>query len=1146
MSSEAPILFCIFSLVTKPRNATLQKGPEARCRPEQERLTRQCLQKARAAELNAARARKAAQMQSIEDEIPDLSGPVSLGTYKFTRRGRGKKYETHKLSELQEMQGDEREGENKVTELTKTSFNHPNFTPPPPPTTTTFSSSQLSHHPTQHHKDVEVKDARINDSILVSFNDPSSDRRTFPELSRPQYGKTDQSHFATQFPGAINSIYTDKQSSQASRQVNPSIPPDQDCRSIQNSYALINPDTSSSQTTETSCPPENLNLNQHFSGTVYSHQQSLHPASGQADSPFTHQHRSSTQSLDAPIKIDRPALQTSTKANHSFSVSGYQGKPLQQYRQLARSLDDLIKTDRRESNGSGQSTFPFPPQEFQPPDTESLNSTNFLVTQEQGSPAVTQIYRPGSSRRYSSTTSLPLPDTLQTASFNLETNQWDPDSPKVIMAARTPASNSIRGGHSGGPSSRQSLSHMSQGSKEIGIPHAIVTTTKAGRPYTNPYSPIDPRISAARPTVRESPSGHAILEAQYHGSDKLQRQENLRYIGQEQAHHGFPEQDTYRHPEESLDDPFQDYPKIAHQTRRIQSSNYAEHAAQQAGYGEPSNHGHQQPASTYTSLSNASPYVPNARQVLQDPHSGISPNQGQRSVFEQQSIVDARTRKAGTAPLEQHFAYEQKPVINLRASVRLPAVRGTSTQQSVVLPERKFEGLFVEESTAKNIQEPGCRPAESANQANPGRLSHAIPIRDPAAYTGAGLTTRRNQEALRQNLDTVVASSQGITGSARTVMNDPHQARRPSSTATDTTITGSTLRAQAPSYESVPTYLSATTASASMMPTQMTTHLKRTLQGELQPVRGNAGNVFRGHERAATNSEPMYLRESYRAPAIPPGFHRDASAYPENPTRLPAEAIGAGNAFMNEIMREVPNKKTPQQRQEDAVNWFRHDSRDLSHAAAILSRESMNKINPERFPLEDTSRRTVGQLANDSQDDDPNDRARQVATPRPIGHGRPAGFVTPPSTHGRRQAGSQAPFSTLTGITSVNDTDGMRRLGRKSLDEDVQAIEGMMAGVFSNLMTAKNGPYDYTNHYAPPPAYAIDHNVRNDHTLFDPQWFATAPPARVGRDPRREQGEYEDPTQGSAGRRGDHVRGDFGRLDSGGRGCGAGRGWGRI
>lgn len=93
-------------------------------------------QKARAAELNAARARRAAQMQSIDDEIPDLSGPVSLGTYKFTRRDRSKKYETHKLSELQENQ--EKEGENKVTEPALTSSAYPPSNPPLP---TTLSSS---------------------------------------------------------------------------------------------------------------------------------------------------------------------------------------------------------------------------------------------------------------------------------------------------------------------------------------------------------------------------------------------------------------------------------------------------------------------------------------------------------------------------------------------------------------------------------------------------------------------------------------------------------------------------------------------------------------------------------------------------------------------------------------------------------------------------------------------------------------------------------------------------------------------------------------------------------------------------------------------------------------------------------------------
>ena len=206
----------------------------------------------------------------------------------------------------------------------------------------------------------------------------------------------------------------------------------------------------------------------------------------------------------------------------------------------------------------------------------------------------------------------------------------------------------------------------------------------------------------------------------------------------------------------------------------------------------------------------------------------------------------------------------------------------------------------------------------------------------------------------------------------------------------------------------------------------------------------------------------------------------------------------------------------------------------------------MNKMNAEQFPLEDKAPRTVVELTDSSQDDEPSDRARQAVTPRPIGHGRPAGFRTPPSVHGARRAANQAPFSTLTGVASANDKEAVERSGRKFREDDSKAMEAMFGGVYGNLMSGKNGPYDYMNHYCAPPAYSIDHNARNDDTFFDPQWFATAPPARVGRDPRREQGEYEDPTQGSTARRGDHSRAEAICRDSGGRGGGAGvRAWGR-
>ena len=96
---------------------------------------------------------------------------------------------------------------------------------------------------------------------------------------------------------------------------------------------------------------------------------------------------------------------------------------------------------------------------------------------------------------------------------------------------------------------------------------------------------------------------------------------------------------------------------------------------------------------------------------------------------------------------------------NTRASVRLPAVRGTT------------------EHTIQVIQ-----PAT-------GKVSYAVPIRDPTAYSGSGVSSRQDQ--------------------ARTVLNDPHQDRNstsePSSTVMDANVTGSTLRAQAPSYDFVAT-----------------------------------------------------------------------------------------------------------------------------------------------------------------------------------------------------------------------------------------------------------------------------------------------------------------------------------------------------
>ena len=1051
-------------------------------------------------------------MQSIDDEIPDLSGPVSLGTYQFTwHGGRGKKYETHGLSELLETQ--EKESENKVTEPASTSSAHPTFNPTP----TILSSLQLPKslaHP---------EEAELNDRILDRLDKPSPDRRGFHELGSPHYDEIEPSHHPGKVPNPIRSIYTDRQSFQPSSQANYSFPLAQDHRSSQDSNALLNPSTLSFQTSGQvfhSVPNENHRSNQHFSATVNPSRQSSQQAPGKADSSFPLQDLCPNQNFNASINTNLRSPPASRQAYPSFPQPDRQLDTSQKRGQLLKSLNALIqKSDKRSLKASRQAKSPSPPRVFRrqtlAPYLESESKVDdWPAAHRQSSQESSQAHRPASPKDYSSPQSFPFSDTLLTASLDLETDEWIPDSPEANMSAQTPANKSTGGGHSGEQLSRQSSSRMSRPSQGDNI-HAIFTTTKTGRPYTNPYMPIDPPLSTARQIAINSPSGQFNTEND--DPHIVERQRRLQCIDQELARYRALEEE-YAQIEESLDDPFQDQPTHIQHHGRNQPSNFAEHAAQQAAYGQFPGHGHHPTFAAYASDPSGSSLLSNAQQVTHAPSTGMSPYRG----------------------------YQQQLATNPRASVRLPAVKGTIHQERTILQEPKLEKLSLEDRTGKNSQDLRHRHAQGGIQPASTRASHAVPIRDPAAYTGSGLTTRRNQEALRQNLDTAVASSQGPTGSARTVMNDPHLDRQPpgrsSSAVTDTTVTGSTLRAQAPSYESATAQRSVTTNPAFMEPRHGTSRQGRAVPGEIESLqsRYQASNTLNDPERTATVAELMELQKTFRAPPVAPGFGQDAAAYTKN-AGLPVAAIGAGNAFMNEIARKPPPKQAPKQRLDDAATWFRTDPRDLSYAAAILPRETMNRMNPEQFPLEDVAPHTVGQLADDSQDDDPDDRARQAATPRPIGHGRPAGFTTPTSSHGPRQAAPQAPFSTLADVSSVNDTEGMARSGRKFLHEDARTVEAMFGGVYSNLMAGMNGPYDYLNHYAPPPAYAIDHDPKNNHTLFDPQWFATAPPARVGRDPRREQGEYEDPTQGSAGRRGE-VR----RRESGGRGGGGVRAWGRI
>ena len=1090
-------------------------------------------------------------MQSIDDEIPDLSGPVSLGSYNFTVRGPGKKYETQKLSELRAMQ--EVEGKNKVTESTTSSSTHSPRNPPP---SSQLSSSRFPEEPTRRSQ------AGRATSVL-----PSLEKRAFHEPDPPHNDGLGQFHCTTPLTSSIGPIGTDRQGSQASGQVYIPSAPVQGDRSSQESSALVTPSKSSSQIVRPSFPLEDRNSTQHFGATIDLHRQSPQSASRQAGILFPLQdHSLNLNSFASITTIVKGVPQVSEQGYSHFPPSDRLPDTSAQGRkaQKSSSLDVLQYTDGRSLRPFGQASPPFPSQRpASEPSGEIASEINDLLTARTESlQASKEAHCPVPPKDYSSPQTLPLSDTLLTATFNLETGQWDPDLADANMSAHTPTNKSTRGGHSRQLSSRQSSSRISEPSQDFfRNPGPIVTTTKSGRPYTNPYMPIDVPPSAARQSVRGPPTGRFDSDNQNDDPDIVRQQDELRYIDQEEARYRALEQATYGNADEPFDDPFQEERPRPQHFAHNQPSNYAEHASQQSAYSQMPDFGHLPTRATYASDPSASSFLSNPQRDTYGPNAGILPYHGQPSAYEQQPVLSHRAQNIGVAPHGQRSVYEQPLPTNPRASVRLPAVRGTVNQQKlslqepslpavrgtfnqqkVSLQEPSVQSLSLEDFIDKNTRDQRRLQTQGGVQVASGRVSHAVPIRDPAAYTGSGLTTRRNQEASRQNLDTVLTSSQGSTGSARTVMNDPHRDRqlptRSSSTVTDTTITGSTLRAQAPSYEAVTTQRPVATNLASMSPRTGTSHR----QGRTGRDESEIFSSQPGADKMFSAGTETIDHGGFRAPAVPPGFGNDAATLTRS-AGLPAAAAGAGNTFISEMLKEPTPKRNPQQRLEDAAAWFRSDPRDLSYAAAVLPNETMNRMNPEKFPLEDTGHRTVSQLAGESQDDESDDGARRATTPKPIGHGRPA--PTPPSNHGPRRTVPDAPFSRLASVTSVDDKEGMARSGRQFLEDDAKAIEAMFGGVFNNLMEAKNGPYDYMSHYAPPPAYAIDHNPRNKHTLFDPQWFATAPPARVGRDPRREQGEYEDPTQRSAGRRGDQTHGEAIGRDSSGRGGSGGHVWGR-
>ena len=269
-------------------------------------------------------------MQSIDDEIPDLSGPVSLGTYKFTRRARGKKYESHKSSELENI--DEKEGEIKATESRLISSPHSPSNPPP---ATTNTSSQLPVHPT------EAVSGQLNPQASgqgyhsippVQYSPSTQGATTWISQNKPSSGTTRQVHhsFSPQLYPADQQFsatnHAHRQSSQAvSRQAHHHsvrFQDNQDHIRNQTSYPSINPGRQNSKVSGQayiSRPLQNHSSNPKPDLPINAYALNSQATSGQSGHSFPPQNHSLLQGSHASINpYPRTSQATSRQGHNSF------------------------------------------------------------------------------------------------------------------------------------------------------------------------------------------------------------------------------------------------------------------------------------------------------------------------------------------------------------------------------------------------------------------------------------------------------------------------------------------------------------------------------------------------------------------------------------------------------------------------------------------------------------------------------------------------------------------------------------------------------------------------------------------------------------------------------------------------------------
>ena len=702
-----------------------------------------------------------------------------------------------------------------------------------------------------------------------------------------------------------------------------------------------------------------------------------------------------------------------------------------------------------------------------------------------------------------SANSLNLLDALNTPSFDLATNQWDPDLPTANM------------------SERRSEREERPSQQSYGPP----TSTRAGGtlPYTDPtIDPNNPPSSLLRRGVPAvfSPStvrGSVHQQAELTRPGRTERHQQKRKntdVNLNRLPHTDPEEVLPSRARRASPSRLSQFPEGGYD-ERMQS--YGTRSVVDVRQRQPSAYSSEMRNSFYRAYGPVPPTTYDQQSML-DYQARYGQTSGQPSAYEQQSVYDQSTPYAQHATQGQHIASVSPSQLassstQPRPAVRIapPAVKGTTDRTSLIAsstqPERSSMGrgsqiqsstyadrvLQLPEATARH--EAGRQLRSSRDR--PQTATSSSYVRDPQPYTGYNApNTELDQDELNKKLEEVaLASGEGYyprastAASLRAALNDPIFDRKPlateSSSATESTV-----------QPSVPTSQRRTRQRTTMANPQGDREILMVSERDFSDNLGSGATSSQYQsDDPFTNSQPS--ASGGNVSGLPPDFF--------DPPR-----VRSGNQYVQSLVPPGP----PTQKQKDAkiLDWFHAPNAALGHLKGVVPDEKLEFLSrDQRDQVRTKPTRGVGPSDSSPTHGDPSPKEKSK-TPKPIGYGRP-GSGTAPGVP-----------STLANVRSIHDKAELKKSGEEYLAQERELLDEVAIGAFANLRDELfSHPRDHFSRTGPAPPHAIDHGPNGNRSLLDPVWPHNGP-FRTGRDPRHghEGRHYDDPSQGSSHTRRHH------------------------